>query len=591
MPSLLYTLQIPRPETHLMEVAIDARGFDEPSLDFVMPAWAPGSYSIREFARHVSDFEARGHTGSRLPVERVDKQTWRVKNTGDVSVAYRAYANELSCQTSHVDASHAHILGTSAFMYVAGAKMLPAGLRIHAPPGWNVDTGLRATRGFYHADDYDHLVDCPIEMGTHRRLDFRVRGKRHRVALYGRGNEDAAQIRRDLAKIVAEEAAIFGGLPYDDYLFIVHLADKGGGALEHRNSNTTTVGRFKFQPRKSYEDFLGTEAHEFFHLWNVKRIRPRALGPFDYTRENYTSLLWAMEGFTSYYDQLVLARTRLTTEERYREYLADTIARLRSQPGRLKMTLAESSFLTWTKLYKPDENSPNTDISYYLKGELVGLALDLAIRKRTRSRRSLDDVMRRIWKKYPFGAPGIEEAPANGWKLALEETTKLDWSDFWGDYIDGTRDVPFESIFADIGWTLKAVEVEKKEAEKKGDYLTRGAWLGVMTEFDKGRGRLKVKTVLAGSPAEAAGVAADDEVVALDGFRVGEEDALGKRMKERRPGDTLALALFRRDELVALDVELGRPPPDKWKLEENKRAGARAKALRRAWLRPLAGRR
>ena len=594
---LAYRLSFPQPETHLYHVELAVTGAPKGRVRFVMPAWTPGSYLIRDFARHVQDFEARDAQGEPLSWRRIDKQTWEVDaaEARRIVVRYRVYANELGVQSSHLDETHAYGNGTSVFMYVEDAKAAPCTLAIDAPRGWHVDIPLRQTgRSTFAAENYDELVDAPWEIGTHRRLEFRALGKRHRIALFGRGNEDEERLVADLKRIVEEEAAIFGGLPYKEYLFILHLNDKPGGGLEHRGSNTSAVERWTFQPGKKYEDFLALEAHEFFHTWNVKRLRPAALGPFDYTKEVHTTLLWAMEGITSYYDHLVLARAGLISEERYREFLAETITKLRQQPGRFKLSLAQSSFLTWVKLYKQDANWINTGVSYYLKGELVGLALDLAIRDRTDGRKSLDDVMRALYAKYPFEGPGIPETHTHGedgWRRTLEEVTGLRWRDFWAKYIEGTDEVDLEALLARVGWELKPVmrddDAEKKA--KKGDYTGPGAWLGIeVKEADK---RVRVANVLVASPALDAGLAPDDELVALEGMQVKDKEWLEKRLREREPGDYVTLHFFRRGELVEKRVMLGANPPEKWAIEESKRAGARATRLRRAWLAPLSGRR
>lgn len=593
---LAYELSFPDPKTHLYHVELRVTGAPRGMHRFAMPAWAPGSYLIRDFARHVQDFEATDGDGKPLAWRRADKQTWEVEawDARSIVVRYRVYANEPGVQTSHLDETHAYGNGTSVFMYVEGATRAPCTLTIRPPRrDWIVDIALPSrSRGRYHAEDYDALVDAPWEIGTHRRLEFRAAGKRHRIALYGRGNEDEERLVRDLRRIVEEEAAIFGGLPYKEYLFVVHLWDKPAGGLEHRGSNTSAVERWTFQPGKKYEDFLALEAHEFFHTWNVKRLRPSVLGPFDYGREVHTTLLWAMEGITSYYDHLVLARAGLISEERYREFLAESITKLRQQPGRFKLSLSQSSFLAWVKLYKQDANWINTGVSYYLKGELVALALDLAIRDRTNGRRSLDDVMRALYERYPATGPGIPEAHVegrDGWREALESVTGLKWGSFWAKYIDGTDEVDFETFLARVGWELRPVmrddDAEKKA--KKGDYATPGAWLGV--ELKEVERRVKVANVLVASPALAAGLNAEDEIVALDGMQAKDKEWVEKRLREKEPGDYVTLHFFRRAELVEKRVMLGANPPEKWVIEESPRAGARAKRLRRDWLAALAG--
>jgi predicted metalloprotease with PDZ domain len=623
---LAYTLAMPEPATHLYHVTLDVELDERPApeaqapgargvpgrsargpqalepLRVAMPAWAPGSYLVRDFARHMQDFEALDARGRPVPWRRVDKQTWEVGAAGGgrgavgrrLRIRYRVYANELSVRTSHLDATHGYANGTSVFVYVEGHKHEPCTLRVRPPRGWRVDVALPKRGDSFLAADYDELADSPLEIGTHRTLEFRVRGKRHRVALYGHGNEDAEAFVADLKRIVEEEAATWGVLPYGEYLFIVHLADKPGGGLEHRASNTSIVERWSFQPRKKYEDVLALEAHELFHAWNVKRLRPSILGPFDYTKEQHTTLLWAMEGLTSYYDHLVLARAGLISEERYRDFLAETITKLRATPGRFVVSLADASFLAWVKHYKPDANTVNTYVSYYLKGELLGLALDLAIRDRTRGRKTLDDVLRALFRRYPASGPGIPEAireGADGWREALEEETGLSWRAFWATYVEGTDELDLERFVKLVGWELRPV-LRSDDAERKrekGEYDGPGAWLGVEPkEADR---RLLVASVLAGSPALAAGVSPDDELVALDGYQLKDKDALERRLRERMPGDRATLHVFRRGELVALDVALGENPPEKWELRDAPRVTPRMRATKRAWLAPHAGRR
>ncbi|HVL48356.1 MAG TPA: PDZ domain-containing protein [Candidatus Thermoplasmatota archaeon] len=586
---ITYALAMPRPADHRFEVTMRVDGVAG-EVDLVMPSWAPGSYLLREFARHVSGFEAEDARGNALAWRKVAKGTWRVESgrARTVVVRYRVYANDLSVQTSHLDATHGYVTGTSVFMHVDGRKEEPHEVRIAPPRGWRVSTGLPSVRGrpnVFRAEGYDHLADCPFEIGTHDLLRFTVEGKRHAIAVYGRGNLDKKVLVADVKAIVRETAALFGGLPYKDYLFILHLAPKGAGGLEHANSTTLLWDRFGFRPRKRYEEFLALVSHEFFHTWNVKRIRPESLGPFDYTKENHTRLLWAMEGLTSYYDPLLCVRAGVWSEERYRDYLAETIQKLRTQPGRFAESLEESSFDTWIKFYRQDENYVNAGISYYLKGELLGVVLDLEIRRRTRGRRSLDDVFRLLWERH--GRTGVPILEPDGWRAVAEEATGLDLRAFFADHVAGREELPLEEALATVGWTLEAKfpEDDTKKIEK-GEEAGPGASLGVILKGDAHA--VVVKSVLAGAAGDRAGLAPDDEIVALDGFRLRKEDDLKKRLKERLPGDVVALTLARRDEIVPLDVELGDNPPEKHAVTPAKRETAAHRRARRAWLAPLA---
>lgn len=592
MPEMRYVVSYPKRESHLIEVTLTAKGLPrmpDGSVALTMAAWTPGSYLIRDYARHVQDLSMTDARGRALPWTRTDKQTWVVKAKGAATliVKYRVYANDLGVRTSHLDATHCYMDGTSVFIHGRDAMDAPAVVTIRPPRGWTADSGVPRVpgkRSTFRVDDVYHLMDATWEVGTHRRFAFEVDGKEHRIALYGNGNEDPARIVRDLEAIVREEVATMGSAPYEDYQFIIHLTHKAGGGLEHRNSNTSMVDRWTFQPARRYEDFLGLEAHEFYHVWNVKRLRPAAFDRYDYSQEVYTRLLWAMEGITSYYDHLVLARAGLISHDRYREFLAESITKLRKQPGRLKLSVGDSSLLTWVKLYKADENWPNSGVSYYLKGELIALCLDLAIRDRTHGKKGLDHVMRALYAKYPEGAGGIPEHPENGWKQTLEEVTGQSWTTFWKKYVDGTDEVDFERFLKLVGWKLSPEYAGDDSDPAKGDYEGPGSRLGV--KLKKENGRIKAKHVFSGTPAEAAGITPGDEIVALDGFRVKSSEHFMNRLREREPGSEVEVAFFRRDRLTVAKTELAPAEPKKWVITEVKRPNTAQKRLRRTWLAP-----
>ncbi|HLG43272.1 MAG TPA: hypothetical protein VI643_07895, partial [Planctomycetota bacterium] len=339
MTRIAYTLSFPRPSNHLVDVEIEIREAHAPFIDLVMPAWIPGSYRIRDFARNVQDFRAGRF-------RKIDKSTWRVETGGRATVRarYRVYAFELSVRTSHVDGDHAHLNPAGLCMYVSGRMDEPCELRIAPPPGWKVATGLPRRNGAWVAESYDHLADCPVEVSKFLRRDFRVRGRGHEFVVCGPGNYDLRGLVRDAAKIVEAGARLFGGLPYDRYVFILHATDGIGGGLEHRNSTSLMFPRLDFKPRENYRRALNLIAHEYFHLWNVKRILPQAFRPYDYTREVYTDLLWLMEGFTDYYALLLVSRAGLITAKEAREALGKWFEGYHLKPGRRVQSLTESSF-------------------------------------------------------------------------------------------------------------------------------------------------------------------------------------------------------------------------------------------------------
>ncbi len=583
-----YTIAMPQPHTHLYAVRMEIDGLCAPSTDFILPSWTPGSYLIRNYARHVQEFHAET-AGKSLTWYKVAKDTWRVATDGAtrVCVSYQVYANELTVRTSHLDASHGYFNGATVFMYVPERTSEPLLLYVQTPAGWQVTTGLEPTEPLvrvaapslattcFIASDYDELLDCPVECGTHRLLSFTVDGIEHRIAIWGRGNEDVPRLVADTQRIVEVQRDLFGGLPYRHYTFILHLADDRRGGLEHRNSVTNLVNRWSFCPPHAYERFLALQSHEFFHVWNVKRIRAAPLGPFDYRHENYTRQLWAMEGVTSYYDNLLLVRAGLLRAERYLELLAEDIVTLQSQPGRRLQSLETSSFDAWIKFYYPDENSPNSSISYYLKGSLVALLLDLEIRQRTSGERSLDDVLRYLFVTYPATGPGIPEQA--GYLAAIEAVAgHADgfYRDFFARYIAGTDELAYDRALAYVGLQLAWSYKDQRP-------VGSAAWLGLRVKAEGGR--IRVSSVRSDGPAYAAGIYAGDELLALDGFRIAEAQ-LAARLAERVPGDTITLSLFRRDELLHVPVTLMVAPPDKLHLVPVANPDAAQEHMCRSWL-------
>jgi predicted metalloprotease with PDZ domain len=578
MPEIIYRLTMPEPHTHRFGVEMRVEGVAGP-VDLVMPAWTPGSYMVREFARHVLSLRAEDGAGAPLRWTRTDKQTWRVDAPADgtLRVRYQVYAHELSVRSSHLDASHGYVNGASTFLYAAGRERDPVRLEIEAPEGWTITTGLGKTdrADVFRAADYDELVDCPIEMGTHELAEWEQEGRTHRYAVWGRGNQQLDRLVADTRKIVAATRELFGGeLPYDEYTFFLHVVPGQYGGLEHRNSTSIVIDRWGFRGME-YERAIVLVAHEFFHVWNGKRIRPAVLGPFDYTRENYTRNLWIVEGFTTYYTDLILRRAGVMPPGRYLERTGGAIAQLQSLPGRLEQTLEDASFDAWIKYYRQDENTPNATISYYHKGAMVALLLDLRIRELTRNARSLDDVLRILWERYGLRDVGF---PEEGIQDVVAEVCGDRLDDFFETALRTTEELDFDGPLAAAG--LELVEPPAMPMPggpgpmpMPGGPPPAGAAgpggpppgpalppvsLGIRTKEEAGRAL--VATVVAGSPGYTAGINAGDELVALDGLRVGARD-LQARVLEREPGDVVQITVFRRDELLTLPVRLERAPP------------------------------
>lgn len=554
LPTVQYRVAVPAPSTHMVEVSLTLTDWQEASLDVVFPVWTPGSYLVREYARHLQEFAAVDAAGRSLPWRKLSKNHWHIetgterRSPQSLTLTYRLYANELTVRTNHVDASHAYLNGAATFLRVPALTNQPVLVTVQLPhPDWQVATTLvecdRSDRSrTYQAADFDELVDSPIELGRHHVVDFAAGGKAHQLAIWGQGNLNPTDLIAPIQQIIAAEASIFGDeLPYDRYLFLLHLSASGYGGLEHKNSCSLNYPRFGFANLEKRERFLQLVAHEFFHLWNVKRIRPIELQTFDYDCENYTPSLWFCEGVTSYYDLLIPLRAGIYDRRAFLAYLSKDITRFLTTPGRLVQPLRESSFDAWIKLYRREAHSDNHQMSYYLKGQLVALLLDLLIRDRSDNRRSLDDVMRRLWQDYGREEVGYSAAALEG---VIAEVADVDLSDFFARYLDTTEPLPLGDYLERFGLKLR------------GDATSQAPYLGIRVASEAGRE--VIKFVEAESPAWVAGVDPGDELLAIDGVRVNAEQ-LGDRLRDYAPGDRMALSVFHGDELKTYVLNLASP--------------------------------
>ncbi|MEW5709921.1 MAG: PDZ domain-containing protein [Pseudomonadota bacterium] len=568
------------PEAHLFEASCTVNDPDPEGQHFALPAWIPGSYMIRDFAKHVVTIRAASG-GKPLTIEKVDKHTWRCDSApGPVTVTMEVYAWDLSVRGAHLDTSHGFFNGPCVFLRVPGKERQPCRVEIAPPRGahyraWRVATTLARdsveAHGFgrYTARDYDELIDHPVEMGEFRLARFRACDVPHEVALTGVSDADLPRLTRDLQRLCEYHIRFFGEpAPFDRYLFLVTAVGEGYGGLEHRASTALLVARNDL-PRpgvkevtEGYRRFLGLASHEYFHTWNVKRIRPSAFSPYDLDRECYTTLLWAFEGFTSYYDDLALVRCGLIPRQDYLELLGQAITQLLRTPGRTKQTVTESSWDAWIKYYRQDENTPNAVVSYYTKGSLIALCLDLLIRDRTRGRKSLDEVMRALWRRH--GLTGVP-VPEDGIERLAEEVTGLKLGAFFDQALRSTEELPLKNLLARFGVKMalrpaeSATDKGGKPAGKPAAKLQERVTLGARTS---GNGdEVKLTHVLDGGPAQAAGLAAGDTLVALDGLRVTPSN-LEARLARYRPGDNVEATGFRRDELFVRRLTLGAAPLD-----------------------------
>jgi predicted metalloprotease with PDZ domain len=578
------------PGSHEFEVEIDVPALpDRATADVVFPAWAPGSYLVRDFVRHVYRLSITDERGRPLPSERLDKQRWRISSGGrPFRVRYRVFAFEQSVRTSFLDRSHAYWNGTSLFFFVDGELDRPCELAVAGPPRtrWHVDTALPPIPGrpdHFRAEGFDELVDSPFEVGDHARSTFRAGGVRFDVALFGRTNADPARLRQILRRVVIATAQMFDGrFPFGRYLFIIHALPVGSGGLEHRASVTMDIAGLSFEDEGGYQRFADLAAHEFFHAWNVKRIRDAVLGPFDYTRENYTRLLWLHEGFTDYLANLIILRAGVIDERRFWRFIADDWPRYASRPGRGETPLAELSFEAWIKLYKPAENHVNRTVSYYEKGLWAGMVLDLLLRGSTGGRRGLPELFARLWTTFgrrdrPIGEDDVRRAAAQVGGRSMD--------DFFRRYIHGTDELPLLRLLRTAGLAVAerpewALEADKPDGERDRVKERRlRAWAGIALHAE----RLAVRNVVPDSPAWRAGITFGDEIVAVDGQRV-TPATFAKRIGDRAPHDRCRIVYFRRDLLEEATLTLSDNPERKLTVKPDPGASKKALAIRKGWL-------
>jgi len=564
-----YGINILNPNAHLMEVTVHITGPLGTEERLALPVWTPGSYMVREYSQFIQDVDCKDEAGNSISFQQEDKRTWVIRPEGAKAIAfsYVLYANQLTVRTNHVDDTHGFICGAATFMAREGFEDKPSSVELHLPEDWSVATTLPVDAdGHYHAPNFDILVDTPIETGHLHRVDFEAGGKPHAYIFWGEGNWDEKAIIDDTIKVIEETAAHYGGeLPYEQYYIIVHSARGIRGGLEHLDSTVLAWDSFSFQPLSEHEEFMRLVAHEFYHTWNVKRTRARILGPFDYSKESHSKMLWLHEGGTVYYEGLIPMRCGILRRSSWLKEMAKSVHTLRSFPGRKHQSVGESSFNAWTKLYRRNEHSQNSMISYYLKGELVCLCLDKLIRENTQGEKSLDDVMRLFYERSAQPNPGFLDEEVAPW---IEEVAGVSVDDFLAAYVDGLEPLPLEETFAWYGLTL---EGKHDEDEEKGP----GASLGIKTSANMGRA--KVTYVSEEGAGLLGGLQAFDEIIAMDGFQVNNK-TLGDRLRMKRPGDVVTVTVFRRERLKELEITLGERPFDSYVLKASETATAEEKA-------------
>lgn len=576
------------PTTHLLHISLQVDRAGAPSIDVAMPAWAPGAYGIRNEWRNIQEFSAADETGAALRFEKVDKQTWRIyaatgrRITASYKLYYRNYNDELC-----------YITGPSVFMYVVGKRPFPldgpVSVRLDTHSGWLAQTGLAEgkTPGTYVADNYDTFIDATIATGkSWEQTQFDAKGAAHYIVFIGKGNYDKQKITDDAKAVVTYYAELMGGLPYSKYVFFLRArTGQGSGGLEHLNSTDIGFSAYNtHSPEANYKRFMFVVAHEFYHLWNVKRIRPAILGPFDYTREQNTRNLYVSEGMTSYWAAIGLKRSGVWSLKDFYDDLTREITTLQSSPGRKITSVELASWDTWNR----GDNATNTRIDYYNKGQLIGTVLDLEIRKRTDNKRSLTDVFLYLMQNHGLPKPGFEEK--RGFRDAVELITRqaappnADFGDFFAKYVSGTEEIPWNAFFEHAGLMLEA----KKGAPRPYIGITTGNTLPGAGFFNAAaialpQGQIAVTNVAPGSPAEEAGLDVGDVLVAMDGDRI-DASSFNDRFNEKKIGAGVMFTVMRRDQVRTIPVTVGKEEPVSYSIKEKPDATEMQKEILASWL-------
>jgi predicted metalloprotease with PDZ domain len=569
-----------------------------------LPAWIPGSYLLRDFARHVVRVEAK--TGGEAPrreslaVVKTGAAEWCVRGAGrTLTLTTTVYALDQSVRGAYLDRQRGYFNGPCVFVSPAGREAEPIEVTLEPPPhshceGWRVATALVPgeldERGFgtYRAADYDELLDHPVEISDFESIEFEAAGVPHHLVIAGRFESDLDRIAADLTQICTTQIEFFGRpAPFDRYWFLGLAVGEGYGGLEHRASTSLIFGRDDLPkageagPSRDYQRFLALASHEYFHTWHVKRTKPAAFMPYRLDRRNHTGLLWVFEGITSYYQELMLLRSGVVGMSAFLQRTGELLTRVFRMPGRFKQTLEASSFDAWDLLYRPEPHHPNTTISYYTKGALVALALDLKLRLETAGRVSLDDVMRELWRRY--GACGVG-VPEDGFEGLAAEVSGLDLAPFFASAVRGTEDLPLKELLAEFGIALEMRA--PSGAEDRGGAAARsgnGELLSLGVAVREREHGLELAGVLDGGPAERAGLNPGDVLVAIDRLRVTGRN-LARRLARFESGERVTATVFRGDELLEVGMVLKAAPLDTCYLTVRDQAEPNAVERRRAWL-------
>lgn len=574
IPSIYFKLSFPEPQTHYVEVSMSIENIkNQDFIDIKMPVWAPGSYLVREYSKNVERLFATTNTDQFLQVDKINKNTWRIYNQKqNITVQYGVYAFETSVRTSFVDSDRAFLSPVGVFMHIDGGIDLPAIVEVELPLYWNkISTGLvtKEQKNIFFAKDFDILYDSPFEMGNQDTWQFDIDGILHECAMVGTADYDKNQLTADITKIVQEENRIWGSNPNNYYLIVTHNYQQAHGGLEHLNSTILASSRFAYGQASSYKNYLSLVAHEYFHLWNVKRLRPKALGPFNYNEENYTTGLWLMEGITSYYDNLIIRRCGFYNEHEYLHQLANDFNLVYNRPGYELQSAARSSFDTWIKQYRPDENSQNVSISYYNKGAMHSVVLDLKIIAATKGQLRLDDVLRKAYEQfYLIENRGFEEAEL---QTLAEKLTGVDLSEIF-EAAHSTIDLDYNSYFNKVGYEL---------VDQNANMQT--PTFGIKISHQDGK--TIIKNVDRDSSAWFGGLNVEDEIIAINNHRLDEGGKIMDHFLHTTAiGENVGILISRDGIIKTLYIAVQSSTKKSYSIQRKEDATEEEKALGNLWL-------
>jgi len=566
--NISYHLEVTDPAHHLARVTIEFPQVSTKTLEVKLPVWRSGRYEILDLSKAISDFSAQHADGAQISWNKTDKNTWKLwlNRPGPVSVSYQVYANTLRYRVAHIDPTHAFLDASGVFMFAPAYRDQPVSVQLTVPKDWRSRSGMTRT-GFhqFRADNYDQLVDSPIESGLHQFLSFQVDDKTYEIVIWGEGNHDIYDLQKHITALHHVGMDLWGHAPFDRYVYMYHAGDGIRGATEHVNSTIIQQDRFNFKPRKTYLRVLATTAHEFVHTWNVKAYRPAGIAPYDYSTENYSDLFWMAEGITSYYDDLFLMRAGIYEPQEYLDKLASDISSHLKKPGRQVESLAQTSFDTWLK--DNTQRTHNASVSIYLEGSLVAWLLDQQIRELTADQNGLDELQRRLYQQHNNTDQGYSKADVLN---LLKDITGQDMQAFWQQHVEGTQAIDFDQLLAFYG-------LQKKRKDQDDEAL---AWAGVQLEANGGL--LQVKTVDRDGPAWLAGLTAGDQLVAIDGLRLDDKN-WQQRLTELTVGESHRVHYFSAGRLRETQLTPGDDPHPEFSIAPVDKPSRQQRQRFKAW--------